>query len=88
MAFSPWTRAILTVCVKVPIAFMAEYTGLWAAWKRLITDHETLERKGREKLEYIYKRQERKDARKREGERSKMIESNGGSGLSSGACMV
>jgi Spy/CpxP family protein refolding chaperone len=72
MAFSPWTRATLTVLFKVPLAFIAEYTGLRAVWRENIIDHVTLERKGQQQLEYIYKRQDRlKEERKRKEKEQK-----------------
>jgi hypothetical protein len=68
MAFSPWTRANFTVLVKVPLAFIAEYTGLRHLWRNHIIDHKTLERRGQSQLDYIYKRQKRIAAREKEKE--------------------
>lgn len=68
MAFSPWTRATLTVLVKVPLAFIAEYTGLRHIWRSHIIDHRTLERRGQSQLDHIYKRQKRLAAREKEKE--------------------
>ncbi|KAH7390185.1 hypothetical protein BKA64DRAFT_116535 [Cadophora sp. MPI-SDFR-AT-0126] len=71
-AFSPWTRATLTIFVKVPLAFIAEYTGLRALWNKYIVGHSALEKKGQMKLNWIYKRQKRKEAKlKDEKERPK-----------------
>jgi len=74
MAFSPWTRATLTVLVKVPLAFIAEYTGLRYAWRNHIIDHQTLERRGQSQLDYIYKREKRLAAREKEKEDKKKKE--------------
>ncbi|RDL33145.1 uncharacterized protein BP5553_08584 [Venustampulla echinocandica] len=71
MAFSPWTRAILTVLVKVPLAYITEYTGLRHFWMDHIIDHQTLGRKGQKRLDHIYKRQERIAARQKEEEDKK-----------------
>jgi hypothetical protein len=74
MAFSPWTRANFTVLVKVPLAFIAEYTGLRHVWRNHIIDHQTLERKGQSQLDHIYKRQKRIAARKKDKEDKKREE--------------
>lgn len=74
MAFSPWTRATLTVLVKVPLAFIAEYTGLRHVWRNHIIDHKTLERRGQSQLDHIYKRQKRIAARQKEKEDKKREE--------------
>ncbi len=79
MAFSPWTRATLTVLVKVPLAFITEYTGLRAAWNEDIVGHSALERKGQQKLEWIYNRQKRKeDKKKTEEDKDKEMVRKGG----------
>ncbi|KAE9363243.1 hypothetical protein N431DRAFT_524137 [Stipitochalara longipes BDJ] len=51
-------RATLTIPVKVPLAFIAEYTGLRHVWNYYVVDHQTLERKGQSQLNYIYKKTE------------------------------
>lgn len=71
MAFSPWTRATLTMLFKVPWAFVAEYSGFRAFWRTYITDHNVLERKAQSQLEYIYKREDRAKAKKKEEDAEK-----------------
>jgi hypothetical protein len=68
MAFSPWTRAWILVLIKVPLAFLAEYSGFRAAWKRYIADHHTLERHGQRRMDWIFRHEKRKLDRKREEE--------------------
>ncbi|PVH86274.1 hypothetical protein DL98DRAFT_11413 [Cadophora sp. DSE1049] len=67
-AFSPWTRATLTIFVKVPLAFIAEYTGLRALWNEYIVGHSALEKKGQMKLDWIYGRQKRKEGKLKDDE--------------------
>ena len=52
--------------VKVPLAFVTEYSRLRAVWNQHIIDHAKLDQKGRRKLEYIYNRQDRKLQQKRD----------------------
>ena len=61
---------MLTIFVKVPLAFIAEYTGLRALWNEYIVGHSALEKKGQMKLDWIYGRQNRKE--RKNDERKKL----------------
>ncbi|KAF8847078.1 hypothetical protein BDZ45DRAFT_755288 [Acephala macrosclerotiorum] len=50
IAFSPWSRAMRVVLVKVPLAFIAEYSGL----------------KGRQQIETILNRKKRNAEKRRD----------------------
>ncbi|KAK0105805.1 hypothetical protein ONS95_004322 [Cadophora gregata] len=86
-AFSPWTRATLTIFVKVPLAFIAEYTGLRAAWNEYIVGHSALEKRGQMKLDRIYGRQKRKESKMNDEEEKGKTEAQWGirTGVSEGA---
>ncbi|KAH8803024.1 hypothetical protein F5884DRAFT_888135 [Xylogone sp. PMI_703] len=71
LAFSPWTRAVFTVLIKVPLAFIAEYSGLRGAWNKHIIGHLALERKGQRRLEYIYQRQQRESIKRKQQKENK-----------------
>jgi hypothetical protein len=68
IAFSPWTRAIITSLVKIPLIFMGEYTGLRAAWKYYIVGHGYFEEKNKERIEWIHQHPDRVENRRKERE--------------------
>lgn len=68
IAFSPWTRAIITTLIKIPLVFIGEYTGLRAAWKYYIVGHGYFEEKNRERIEWIKQHPDRVEKRHKERE--------------------
>lgn len=71
VAFVPWTRKVLAVVVRVPLAFFIRHSGLRALWRQFVADHSVLDQIDPKKLARIYRdRQERKVQRMREQGRS------------------
>jgi len=66
MAFSAWARAVLKLMVRVPLALIAEYTGIHAKWKKSTMNHKNLERRSYDMLEHVSRRRtQRKDRESR-----------------------
>src|SRR3569833_2546702 len=66
MAFSAWARAVLKLMVRVPLALIAEYTGIHAKWKKSTMTHKNLERRSYDMLEHVSRRRtQRKDRESR-----------------------
>jgi hypothetical protein len=62
----------LIILIKVPLTFIAEFTGLATAWENYIIESAALEGKGRQQLELIYRSRERKEAKVKAEARAKL----------------
>ncbi len=63
LAFSPWTRALLGILVRVPLILIGEYSGIHGAWKKHKLDHDSLKRRSHLALEHVFKRRQQKKDR-------------------------
>jgi hypothetical protein len=69
IAFSPWVRTVLNLCIRVPLAYVAEYTGIRRLWKSSPLEGGKVKRRSHISMARISKRrQEREESRRRGGQ--------------------
>ncbi|KAM7183911.1 hypothetical protein V8F20_012434 [Naviculisporaceae sp. PSN 640] len=67
MAFSAWSRAVLNFLFWVPLAVLAESTGLREWWKQSPANHGNLERRAFKIIENASKRRQKREMVRRAG---------------------
>lgn len=71
LAFSPWTRALTSLLVRVPLVYIGEFTRIRSLWNSTRINHRSLEGYKGKALEHVLERRRNREKAEQEQKKNK-----------------